>query len=241
MGTCLLYAPGARWSDLLVFSLPLCIAGFLITWSEHRFRANGGLTGFEGYPVNFRALWVPSLMMVCVLIAHQALPNISVLVLVSALAVLVPAVVLSIQRSVVSAFNTIQEFSTNRLPDTYGELLLFFSTGVMATGLSALMLQNPLALGISEFTPLVAIGLMAVLLLLAVIGIRHRQYCGGLGDCCPSQSGPPPAGAYLRRNLVGGLNRWSGLGPESCPAGTLELQHTSALPGTSVTRYLCLP
>lgn len=172
MGTCLLYAPGARWSDLLVFSLPLCIAGFLITWSEHRFRADGGLTGFEGYPVNFRALWVPSLMMVCVLISHQVLPKISVLVLVSALAVLVPAVVLSIQRSVVSAFNTIREFSTNRLPDTYGELLLFFSTGVMATGLSALMLQNPLALGISEFTPVVAIGLMAVLLLLAVIGIH---------------------------------------------------------------------
>jgi hypothetical protein len=172
MGTCLLYAPGARWADLLFFSLPLCAVGFLLTWAEHRFRLQGGLNDFEGYPVNVRAFWVPSLMMICVLIAHEALPEVSVLVLVSALAVLVPTLVLSVQRSLVTALLTVRDFSLNRLPDTYGELLLFFSTGVMATGISVLMLKNPFALGVSTFTPEVAIGLMAVLLFFALIGVH---------------------------------------------------------------------
>lgn len=172
MGTCLLYAPGSKWTHLLPLSIPITVLGLTITWAEHRFRKNGNLDLFKGYPVNFRALWVPSLMVVCVLIAHNILPHLSVLVLVSALSVGITTVVLTTQRHLLPALKTIQEFSQNRLPDIYGELALFFSTGVMATGITVFIGQAPLTFGIEAFTPAIAVIVMGVLLLLAFVGVH---------------------------------------------------------------------
>jgi hypothetical protein len=172
MGTCLLYAPGSKWTHLLPLSIPITVLGLTITWAEHRFRKSGNLDLFKGYPVNFRALWVPSLMVVCVLIAHNILPHLSVLVLVSALSVGITTVVLITQRHLLPALKTIQEFSQNRLPDIYGELALFFSTGVMATGITVFIGQAPLTFGIEAFTPAIAVIVMGVLLLLAFVGVH---------------------------------------------------------------------
>ncbi|XXK23187.1 hypothetical protein ACMAY5_05420 [Arenicellales bacterium nBUS_48] len=130
------------------------------------------MDSFKGYPVNFRALWVPSLMVVCVLIAHNILPQISVLVLVSALSISITTVVLIAKRHLWPALKTIKEFSQNRLPDIYGELALFFSTGVMAAGITVFIGQAPLTFGIEAFTPFIAVMVMGVLLLLAFIGVH---------------------------------------------------------------------
>jgi len=172
MGTCLLYAPGTRLPELWVLSIPLCLFGLVFTWAEHRFRGAGGLESFEGYPVNFRALWVPSLMVVCVLGANWALPDVSVLVLVSALSVLVTAAVIAARESLSQAIVTIRSFSYSRLPDMYGELILFFSTGIMAAGISVLVTTTQPALNVAGFTPGVAIVLLAILLSLAVAGVH---------------------------------------------------------------------
>ena len=172
MGTCLLYAPGTRLPDLWMLSVPLCVFGLIFTWAEHRFRSAGGLGTFEGYPVNFRALWVPSLMVVCVLGANSLFPEVSVLVLVSALSVLVTAMVIAAQESLSQAIATVRKFSYRRLPDMYGELILFFSTGIMATGISALVAVTQPALNVVGFTPGIAISLLAILLFLAVVGVH---------------------------------------------------------------------
>ncbi len=172
MGTCLLYAPGTRLPDLWLLSIPLCAFGLMFTWAEHRFRSAGGLDTFEGYPVNFRALWVPSLMVVCVLGANSLFPDVSVLVLVSALSVLVTATVIAARESLSQAIATVRNFSYRRLPDMYGELILFFSTGIMATGISALVTVTQPALNVVGFTPGIAISLLAILLFLAVVGVH---------------------------------------------------------------------
>lgn len=172
MGTCLLYAPGTKLPDLWLLSIPLCLFGFALTWTEHRFRKSGGLGTFEGYPVNFRALWVPSLMVVCVLTANSLFPGVSVLVLVSALSLIVTASVIAIRESFFRAIATIRNFSYGRLPDMYGELVLFFSTGVMATGISALVATTHPTLDAFGFTPGIAIALLAILLSLAVAGVH---------------------------------------------------------------------
>jgi hypothetical protein len=172
MGTCLLYAPGTRLPDLWLLSIPLCLFGLAFNWIDHRFRKSGGLDTFEGYPVNFRALWVPSLMVVCVLTANSLLPDISVLVLVSALSMAVTASVIAVRRSFFQAITTVRNFSYERLPDMYGELVLFFSTGVMAVGISALVTQTHPTLDVIEFTPAIAIVLLAILLSLAVAGVH---------------------------------------------------------------------
>ena len=157
MGTCLLYAPGTRLPDLWLLSIPLCAFGLIFTWAEHRFRSAGGLGTFEGYPVNFRALWVPSLMVVCVLGANSLFPEVSVLVLVSALSVLVTATVIAARESLSLAIATVRNFSYRRLPDMYGELILFFSTGIMVTGISAFVAVTQPALNVVGFTPGIAI------------------------------------------------------------------------------------
>jgi len=172
MGTCLLYAPGTKLPDLWLASIPLCLFGLALTWAEHRFRRSGRLDAFEGYPVNFRALWVPSLMVVCVLTTNTLFPDVSVLVLVSALSVIVTALVLAIRESFFRAITTVRNFSHTRLPDMYAELVLFFSTGVMATGISVLVAQTQPTLNVVGFTPGIAIGLLAILLLLAVAGVH---------------------------------------------------------------------
>jgi len=172
MGTCLLYAPGTRLHDLWLLSIPLCLFGLAFTWADHRFRKSGGLDTFEGYPVNFRALWVPSLMVICVLTANSLFPDISVLVLVSALSVAVTASVIAVRRSFFQAIATVRNFSYERLPDMYGELALFFSTGVMATGISALVAETHPTLDVIGFTPAIAIALLAILLSLAVAGVH---------------------------------------------------------------------
>ncbi|HJP07012.1 MAG: hypothetical protein CL395_03875 [Acidiferrobacteraceae bacterium] len=172
MGTCLLYAPGARLADLWGLSVPLCLFGFAFTLAEHRFRRGGDLEAFEGYPVNFRALWVPLIMVICVLLAHRALPSVSVLVLVSALSLVVTTAVLAWRQSLSRSLSTIRDFSCNRLPDMYGELALFLCAGIMATGLSVLVSQTAPELGIDAFTSGAAIAVLAILLTLAIIGVH---------------------------------------------------------------------
>ncbi|HCK75538.1 MAG TPA: hypothetical protein DHW07_00155 [Gammaproteobacteria bacterium] len=172
MGTCLLYAPGTKLPDLWLLSIPLCLFGLGFTWAEHRFRRSGQLDVFEGYPVNFRALWVPSLMVVCVLTANSLVPKVSVLVLVSALSLIVTALVIAVRESFFRAIATVRNFSYTRLPDMYAELVLFFSTGVMATGISVLVRETQPTLDAVGFTPGIAIALLAVLLVLAVAGVH---------------------------------------------------------------------
>ena len=172
MGTCLLYAPGTKLPDLWLLSIPLCFFGLALTWTEHRFRRSGSLHTFEGYPVNFRALWVPSLMVICILAANSLFPDISVLVLVSALSLIVTALVTTIRESLFRAIRTVRNFSYARLPDMYAELGLFFSTGVMAAGISVLVATTQPTLDVVGFTPEIAIALLAILLLLAVVGVH---------------------------------------------------------------------
>ncbi len=136
------------------------------------FAAEGSLEAFEGYPVNFRALWVPLIMVICVLLAHRALPSVSVLVLVSALSLVVTTAVLAWRQSLSRSLSTIRDFSCNRLPDMYGELALFLCAGIMATGLSVLVSQTAPELGIDAFTSGAAIAVLAILLTLAIIGVH---------------------------------------------------------------------
>ena len=172
MGTCLLYAPGTKLPDLWLLSMPLCFFGLVITWTEYRFSQSRRMDTFEGYPVNFRALLVPSIMVVCILAANSLFPDISVLVLVSALSLIVTALVATFRESLFRAIRTVRNFSCTRLPDMYAELGLFFSTGVMATGISVLVAKTQPTLDVVGFTAEIAIALLAILLLLAVAGVH---------------------------------------------------------------------
>jgi hypothetical protein len=111
-------------------------------------------------------------MVVCILAANLLFPDISVLVLVSALSLIVTALVATIRESLFQAIRTIRDFSYVRLPDMYAELGLFFSTGVMAAGISVLVTTTQPTLDVVGFTPGIAIALLAVLLLLAVAGVH---------------------------------------------------------------------
>jgi hypothetical protein len=172
MATCLLYAPSARLAELCMPSTPSCLFGFVFTFAEHRFRAGEALATFEGFPVKFSALWVPSIMVICVLALHHVLPTVLVLVLVSALSIDVTTAVLTWRRSLFQALSTIGNFSSERLPEIYGELALFFSASIMATGLAALISQTSPTLNVGAFTPEVTVAVLAVLLVLAVAGVH---------------------------------------------------------------------
>ena len=172
MGTSLVYAPGTQLSDLWPVSLPLCAGGLVFTWLENRYRSNDRLAGFIGYPVSFKAIWIPTTLVVAVLGLHALLPDVSVLTLVSALALATTVAVLIYRHSLLPALTTVRSFSSTRLPDMYAELALFLSAGVMATGLGALVAQATPQLPITELSPVLAIVVLAIMLLLAISGVH---------------------------------------------------------------------
>ena len=172
MGTCLLYSPGTNISNLWMISVPLGIFGIIFTITEHRLTQSSELKEFKGYPVAFNALWIPSLMVIAVLVADQIFPNVSILTLVASISLSITFLILIFRYSIYNAVKSIIHFSKNDLPDTYGELILFFCAGVMATGLSVLITTISPQLNISQISPLNAITIMAILITLSIIGIH---------------------------------------------------------------------
>ena len=110
-------------------------------------------------------------MVVCVLGVNSLFPDVSVLVLVSALSVLVTATVIAARESLSQAIATVRNFSYRRLPDMYGELILFSVPGLWLPESGLVTVTQP-ALTVVGFTPGIAISLLAILLFLAVVGVH---------------------------------------------------------------------
>ncbi|QGM22442.1 hypothetical protein GJ672_09410 [Spiribacter sp. 2438] len=167
MAAALTYAPGARLPALLAFGLPLALLSLLLTYRDV---SRLGAEDFRGYPLNVSSLWLPALLAALILAAHGWRADLSILGLIALLAPSVTVVTLAVRRR--SVVNEVTVHFRRGLPAMKGELVLFLSAGVMATGLTVLMAVTELSLPMQDFGGREAALLLAALVAAAIVGVH---------------------------------------------------------------------
>jgi hypothetical protein len=163
MGIALSHAPGATLATLSLYGLPLAAIGLLLSafqlsrWPDAR--------EYRGYPMHFSALWVPGLLALSVLLVHGYLPQLPVLTLISASALVVTVVVLFV-RHAGDAPAMLREHVRTGLPGMAGELALFLAAAVLGAGVGAVLAATGWIPGIERVG-----ATQAWLLLLAMVGL----------------------------------------------------------------------
>lgn len=175
MAAALTYVPGANMPTLVVLGAPLAAISLWVT--AYQFRVNGGFESFIGYPMHFNALWLPALLAASVLLIHGLAPSLPVLGVVTLLAPSLTIIILWIATNGSKVIREMHEHIRYRLPEMANELVLFLAAGILAAGLASVLDGNHQWLpfhrwGIETFGVLEAAVTLALIILLAVIGIH---------------------------------------------------------------------
>ena len=133
----LAYTPGSNPLVMMLFGLPLAAVALLLLYWYASSRRGGDIDGFRGYPVHPEDLRVPVLLAAAVLSASVATPAFSVLTLITVLTPVVVVVTLLARGGVRNLQPAFSEYIGTRAPQMGGELALFLSAGVLASGLVA--------------------------------------------------------------------------------------------------------
>ncbi|MCB1775088.1 MAG: hypothetical protein KDI88_15845 [Gammaproteobacteria bacterium] len=169
MGIALGNAPGADWKTLSLAGLPLAAFGLL--YSGWRLGRRPEVATFVGYPTHFSALWVPALLAAFVMAAHQALPAVPILTLISTGSVVLTALVLLLRQPATAGRRFVAHV-TEGLPRMSGELVLFLAAGVLAAGISGLVTASGWRLDIPTFGATEASVVLLIMVGLSVLGVH---------------------------------------------------------------------
>jgi hypothetical protein len=118
------------------------------------------------------ALKVPAILIVTVTLMSQLLADTSILVLIAISALLVTASVLAARYGFNESFVRLREYVFEGLPRIVNELCLFLAAGVLAAGISALILHGVFDNPFDQFDSLSAAEVLAVMVLCAFCGIH---------------------------------------------------------------------
>ena len=169
IATALVYAPGSDFITLVLAGLPIGLTGlFLTTWQLLRDEDSRETCG---YPLRFDALFIPALLSVAVIVLNNLFPGFPVLTLITVLCFLLALLALVIHNPF-TAINQLSSHVCDGLPEIYKELMLFSAAGVMSVGISAMLINSDISLGIAEVTPLIAGGFILIAMLLSIMGIH---------------------------------------------------------------------
>jgi hypothetical protein len=168
MGVALSQAPGARIGPVLLWGLPLSqLLMALMAWSLGR-TGSGGQSAFAGYPFTLATLAGPLLLAAAVFTGHLLAPGLSIVSLVTVAAPLYVLVACGRQQPMAR----LAEYIRRDLPRMGPEVLLFLAAGVLGTGFTAWVQQSGLTLPIASSEPLAASLGLAVIVVLAGVGIH---------------------------------------------------------------------
>ena len=139
MALALHYAPGSNIFTVMTLGAILALAGVAIGYVDELRRNSGDLDRFEGYPLRYGNLAFPALLAVAVIAWHLADPAFPVLVLIAWLAPSMALVVLAVTRGPLRGLRAMLAHGHAELPRMSGEVALFLAAGVLAVGLSSLL------------------------------------------------------------------------------------------------------
>ncbi|MCW8889393.1 MAG: hypothetical protein OQL20_01890, partial [Sedimenticola sp.] len=169
MGIALSNAPGAQLTTLSLVGLPVALLALLLTgWELTR---NGKAEHFHGYPMQFTALWIPGLLAALLMLTHQVWPEIPILTLISLLALSLTWLLLFLRHGR-TGLEAYRQHIKIGLPRMSGELMLFISAGVLATGIAAAISATDLQVEVQQFGANEASLLLLVMVVVSVLGIH---------------------------------------------------------------------
>jgi hypothetical protein len=171
MAAALTYAPGARPGTVVLAGLPMAAVSLWLTAREIDPEDPGLGAPFVGYPMDFKALWIPGLLVAIVLATHALVPRWSILAIIALSAPLLTVGILLARRKR-AAWPPLGDHIRQGLAGTVNELALFLAAGVLAAGL--ISLTGPLGdwLPFERFGPSQASLLLAVMIGLAALGVH---------------------------------------------------------------------
>ncbi|MEM6985682.1 MAG: hypothetical protein AAF499_04005 [Pseudomonadota bacterium] len=191
MAVVLAYVPGASVTQLMAAALPYALTAMLLTWGYGRFFRTDELDSFVGFPLQPRALALPSVLAVLVVCAFVLMPDLSVVIAIALSALLTCFVFLLWQRGLVDTGRVMQRYVETSMASGKNELVLFLAAGVLAVGLGALF--NSGLWSVPEFTYnwRAASAALAAMLCLAVVGVHPIVSVAGLAPVLLTLSPPP--------------------------------------------------
>ena len=131
----LAYTPGSNPLVMMLFGLPLAAVALLLLYWYASSRRVVEIDGFRGYPVHPEDLRVPLLLAAAVLGASAATAAFSVLTLITMLTPVVVVATLIARGGMRNLQPAFSDYVRTRAPQMGGELALFLSAGVLASGL----------------------------------------------------------------------------------------------------------
>ena len=172
MAVVLTYASEASLFWIFVAGFPFMLTGLIGVYIEARLRYPAEVENFVGYPTHLSALKVPAILIIVVITMSWLFPDKSILVLIAISALLVTTSVLFLRQGIGGTIARLQEYSTTGLPRIVNELCLFLAAGVLAGGISALILHGVIENPFTEFDSVTAAQVLAIMLLCAFCGIH---------------------------------------------------------------------
>lgn len=136
MAVALTYAEGAELVPLMLTGLVLTVIAMTITILEQGGRGLSNFDEFRGYPTHLSNLMIPLLLATSVFVFHYLYPDLPVLMLVSATA-LVLTLVFVLQKQGAHGGGTLVSHIKGSAPRMTRELSLFMGAGVLTVGLQA--------------------------------------------------------------------------------------------------------
>lgn len=172
MGVVLVYVPEAHFATLVATGLPIALFSMLYAVAAAWLGSADRLASFAGYPLTVASLWVPAVLAVGVLVMHAALPRVSVLVVIAALAPLLALLTLLVRDGRRRCLRELQAHLRAGLPQMGGLLALFLSAAVLATGIDAILMALPAWLPFEQFDNEAALVTLLSMAALAAVGVH---------------------------------------------------------------------
>ena len=142
MALALHYAPGSNILAVMILGALLALAGIAIGYADERRRNAADLDRFEGYPLRYGNLAFPAFLALAVMVWHLADPSFPVLVLIACLAPSMALGVLVVTRGPIRGLRAMLAHGRAELPGMSGEVALFLAAGVLAVGLSSVLVVH---------------------------------------------------------------------------------------------------
>jgi hypothetical protein len=172
MAVVLTYVSGASLLWIVVAGFPFMLIGFTGVYLEARIRYPGEVKSFVGYPTHLSALLVPATLIITVVVLSRLSPSSPILLLIAISALLVTCTVLLLRHGVTGSIVRLKTYVTSGLPRIVNELCLFLAAGVLAGGISALIMHGVFANPFDKFDATTAAEVLAIMLLCAFCGIH---------------------------------------------------------------------
>jgi hypothetical protein len=172
MAVVLTYVSDASLGWIAVAGFPFMLVGLIGVYVEARLRYADEVDSFVGYPTHLGALKVPAILIVTVVLMSQLFAAIPILVLIAISALLVTVSVLVVRNGIAGSIARLSEYVIDGLPRIVNELCLFLAAGVLAGGISALILNGVLQNPFAGFDAVTAAEVLAIMVFCAFCGIH---------------------------------------------------------------------